>query len=218
MVRPEIRGIARRSAILDLRSVLGIGPAVVDAIGTALGRISGRRDEATDTPDLVVCASGNLAHLYFPICDQRMTIEEIERQYPGLIGRLIEHPAVGCALVRSSTDGALAISRAGRRRLDREELEGEDPLTQFGPIAAASFRRLDGFSNVGDVVLLSTVDPSTSEVVSFEDLVGCHGGLGGAQSEPFILRPADWKPPRAPLLGAPAVHEQLLEWLGELQA
>ncbi len=43
---------------------------------------------------------------------------------------------------------------------------------------------------MGDIVLLSSVDPTTGEVVSFEDLVGCHGGLGGAQSESFILRPS----------------------------
>ena len=120
--------------------------------------------------------------------------------------------------MRSASDGALALSRTGRRRLDQDEVEGEDPLTPFGPHAASSFRRLDGFANVGDVVLLSTVDPATEQVVSFEELVGCHGGLGGAQSEPFILRPADWTSAPVPLVGAPSVHEQLRAWLGALQA
>ncbi len=71
---------------------------------------------------------------------------------------------------------------------------------------------------MGDIVLLSIVDPTTGEVVSFEDLVGCHGGLGGAQSEPFILRPASWSPPREPLVGAPSVHKQLRDWLLDLKA
>ncbi|HVA85344.1 MAG TPA: alkaline phosphatase family protein [Candidatus Saccharimonadales bacterium] len=202
----------------ELGGIFGIGPAIIDAVGQVARRIGRRTDPTTDKRDLVVCASGNLAHLYFPICDDRMTIEEIERRYPGLMARLLDHPAVGCVLVRSSVDGALAINRAGRRRLDQDELVGEDPLSPFGPLAASSLQRLDGFSNVGDVVLLSTVDPSTQEVISFEPLVGCHGGLGGAQSEPFIVYPSDWKPARTPLVGAPAVYEQLREWLAESQA
>jgi hypothetical protein len=201
----------------ELTALFGIGP-LVDAISNVSKRIRGGPEEASEKPDLVVCASGNLAHLYFPIDESRMTMEDIERRYPGLLNRLIDHPAIGCILVRSSIEGALAISRAGRRRLDRDELEGQDPLTPFGPLAAPSARRLEGFSNVGDIVLLSIVDPTTSEVVSFEDLVGCHGGLGGAQSEPFILRPASWSPPREPLVGAPSVHKQLRAWLLDLTA
>lgn len=201
----------------ELTALFGIGP-LVDAISNVSKRIGGGPEEASEKPDLVVCASGNLAHLYFPIDESRMTMEDIERRYPGLLDRLIDHPAIGCVLVRSSIEGALAISRAGRRRLDRDELEGQDPLTPFGPLAAPSVRRLDGFSNVGDIVLLSIVDPTTGEVVSFEDLVGCHGGLGGAQSEPFILRPASWSPPREPLVGAPSVHKQLRDWLLDLKA
>lgn len=200
----------------ELTTLFGFGP-IIDAISAASQRIGRRSQVALDKPDLVVCASGNLAHLYFPIEDGRLTLEDIERRYPGVLARVIEHPAVGCVLVRSSAEGALAISRAGRLRLDRDELEGEDPLAPYGPLAAPSLRRLDGFSNVGDIVLLSTVNPSTAEVISFEDLVGCHGGLGGAQSNPFILYPADWSPPRESLVGAPVVHVQLRRWISELQ-
>jgi hypothetical protein len=200
----------------ELTTLFGFGP-IIEAISAASKRIGRRSQVALDKPDLVVCASGNLAHLYFPIEDGRLTLEDIERRYPGVLARVIEHPAVGCVLVRSSAEGALAISRAGRLGLDRDELEGEDPLAPYGPLAAPSLRRLDGFSNVGDIVLLSTVNPSTAEVISFEDLVGCHGGLGGAQSDPFILYPVDWSPPQESLVGAPVVHLQLRRWISELQ-
>jgi hypothetical protein len=200
----------------ELTTLFGFGP-IIEAISAASKRIGRRSQVALDKPDLVVCASGNLAHLYFPIEDGRLTLEDIERRYPGVLARVIEHPAVGCVLVRSSAEGALAISRAGRLRLDRDELEGEDPLAPYGPLAAPSLRRLDGFSNVGDIVLLSTVNPSTAEVISFEDLVGCHGGLGGAQSDPFILYPVDWSPLQESLVGAPMVHLQLRRWISELQ-
>jgi hypothetical protein len=199
----------------ELTTLFGFGP-IIEAISAASKTIGRRSQVSLDKPDLVVCASGNLAQLYFPIEDGRLTLEDIERRYPGVLARVIEHPAVGCVLVRSSAEGALAISQAGRLRLDRDELEGEDPLAPYGPLAAPSLRRLDGFSNVGDIVLLSTVNPSTAEVISFEDLVGCHGGLGGAQSDPFILYPADWSPPQESLVGAPVVHVQLRRWISEL--
>jgi hypothetical protein len=200
----------------ELTTLFGFGP-IIEAIGAASKTIGRRSQVSLDKPDLVVCASGNLAQLYFPIEDGRLALEDIERRYPGVLARVIEHPAVGCVLVRSSAEGALAISRAGRLRLDRDELEGEDPLAPYGPLAAPSLRRLDGFSNVGDIVLLSTVNPSTAEVISFEDLVGCHGGLGGAQSDPFILYPVDWSPLQESLVGAPMVHVQLRRWISELQ-
>lgn len=198
----------------ELNTLFGIGPAVLAAIADSVRRISGRPAASADPPDLVVCASGNLAHLYFPIRDDRMTMEGIEGRYPGLIARLIGHPAIGCILVRSAVDGPVVISRTGRRPLNEDKFEGEDPLIQYGPLALSSLRRLDGFSNIGDVVLLSTVDPTTEQVVSFEELVGCHGGLGGSQSKPFILHPTDWTSPQTPLIGAPSVNAQLREWMG----
>jgi hypothetical protein len=200
----------------EIRTLFGIEPAIVEAIGTVRRRIAGIGGASRAKPDLVVCASGNLAHLYFPIQAGRMTLEEIDARYPRLISRLIDHPAVGCVFVRSS-DGPLALGRDGRRALDRDGFEGDDPLLPFGPLAAPSLRRLDGFSNTGDIVLLGSVDPATEQVVSFEDLVGCHGGLGGAQSEPFLLHPVDWQPTAAPLVGAPSVNGQLRDWLGQLQ-
>jgi hypothetical protein len=199
----------------ELATLFGIGP-IVEAIGSAAKKIRGAPDAPGEAPDLVVCSSGNLAHLYFPVEDGRLSMERIEHHYPGVLGGLIDHPAVGCVLVRSEEDGALAISRAGRRRIDRDELEGEDPLVPYGPLALPSLRRLDGFRTVGDLVVLSTVDPGTAEVVSFEDLVGCHGGLGGAQSEPFVLYPSDWLPPSEPIVGAPQVNAQLRRWLADL--
>jgi hypothetical protein len=199
----------------ELAALFGIGP-VIEAIGAASRKIMRGPEVAPQKPDLIVCASGNLAHLYFPFEDGRATMERIEHRYPGLVRRLIDHPAIGCMLVRSEDQGPMVISRGGRRRIDRDDLEGQDPLAPYGPLALPSLRRLDGFGNVGDLVVLSVVDADTAEVVSFEDLVGCHGGLGGAQSEPFVLYPADWSPPPGPLVGAPQVNAQLRRWLAHL--
>ena len=39
---------------------------------------------------------------------------------------------------------------------------------------------------------MSFYDPETDEVCAFEELIGSHGGVGGAQTEPFILYPSNW--------------------------
>jgi hypothetical protein len=66
---------------------------------------------------------------------------------------------------------------------------------------------------VGDIVLNSALDPETDEVAAFEELVGSHGGAGGWQTKAFVLYPRDWSAPVGQLVGAPAVHGQLVAWL-----
>ena len=61
-------------------------------------------------------------------------------------------------------------------------------------------------------MLLGALDPVTGEVTGFEELIGSHGGLGGWQTEPFILVPDGLPPPDAPLVGAPALYHQLVAW------
>jgi len=56
-------------------------------------------------------------------------------------------------------------------------------------------------------------DPETFEIAAFEELIGAHGGLGGPQTRPFLLYPADWELDQAPLLGAPSVYRQLRSWM-----
>ena len=111
-------------------------------------------------------------------------------------------------LVRSAGRGALVLGPSGRRYLDEDGVEGDDPLAPFGPGAADDLRRLDAMPSIGDLVLNSRLDPGTDEVAAFEELVGSHGGLGGWQTEAFLLYPGAWEPPTGPIVGAPAVHRQ----------
>jgi hypothetical protein len=43
-------------------------------------------------------------------------------------------------------------------------------------------------------------------------LIGSHGGLGGYQTQPFVLYPAELQVGDDPLIGAAAVHRVLKEW------
>ena len=57
-------------------------------------------------------------------------------------------------------------------------------------------KRTDGFPHCADIMLNSAYWPETDEVAAFEELVGSHGGMGGAQSFPFALVPAEWRAAR----------------------
>ena len=91
-------------------------------------------------------------------------------------------------------------------------MEGADPLVPYGPHAAAGLRRVDAMAECGDLVVISLLDSTTDEVAAFEELIGSHGGLGGPQTEAFILHPADWEIDE-PLVGAESVYRQLRAWL-----
>jgi hypothetical protein len=163
----------------------------------------------------VVCASGNLALVFFPDIEGRAELETLDDRYPGMIDALAQHPGVSVLMVRSSDHGPLAIGKSGVRYLAHRKVDGEDPLKELGRYAAEALKRLDKMSNCGDLVVLSMVDPDTEQVAAFEELIGSHGGLGGPQTEPLILYPAEWELDKEPLVGAPAIYGQLMTWLGK---
>ena len=95
-------------------------------------------------------------------------------------------------------------------------MEGEDPLAEFSPNAAAHLLRTDGFSNVADVMVGSFYDPQLDEGCAFEELISFHGGLGGPQTEPFILHPDRLRLPDEPVVGAESVNALLRSWRAAL--
>lgn len=166
--------------------------------------------------DLIVCASGNLGLVYVADEVTRLSREAIDRRYAGLIDGLVNHPGIGLTLVRSQADGPLVLGRAGVHYLADDHVEGTDPLQAFGGRAAEHLRRLDTFPHVGDIVVISQPDPATGEVAAFEELVGSHGGLGGPQTNPFVLFPSALAPVDQPLRGAPRLHATLRAWRDQL--
>jgi len=76
-----------------------------------------------------------------------------------------------------------------------------------------SVRREDAMDHAPDLLLLSQCDPELGEVAAFEELIGSHGGLGGQQTEPFILHPTEWELDEPVPIGAPAIYRNLRRWL-----
>jgi uncharacterized membrane protein YvlD (DUF360 family) len=173
-----------------------------------------RADETPEAgpPELVVCASGNLALIYFPRLEGRATVEQIEESWPGLVETLSQHEGVGFLMVRTATRGTVLLGRDGIRYLRDGTVEGVDPVAPYGEHAITGLRRVDGMEHAGDLVAISMLDVETDEVAAFEELIGSHGGLGGPQTHPFILHPADWTIDE-PIVGAEAVYRQIRRWL-----
>ena len=175
-------------------------------------RHAGAADDAEKPPDIVVAASGNLAHVSFPRIPGRATNKVIDAAYPGLIDGLVRHPGIGVVMVRADGRGAVVHSGGGTHDLADGHVDGLDPLSRFGQRAADGLRRVDGMAECGDLLIISMFDPESGEVAPFEEQIGSHGGLGGQQTDAFILHPAEWGIEAIPL-GAVALHEQIRRWL-----
>jgi uncharacterized membrane protein YvlD (DUF360 family) len=212
-VHPDDEFRHARSMILG---ELGRGPSIRARAARLAHRHRAAAAMSDDPGELVACASGNLALLYLTVEPGRLDREEIDRRYPDLIPGLLAHPGVAFVLVHSGVDGALVLGRDGSNHLTTGHIVGRDPLASAGPYAAESLRRIDGFGNAGDICVIGPYDERSGDVVSYEDLVGSHGGLGGRQAEPFLLHPADLSIGDAPIVGAPAVHAVLRRWLAIL--
>jgi uncharacterized membrane protein YvlD (DUF360 family) len=172
-----------------------------------------RRDGSSHAA--VVLASGGLGLISLSGTEHRLSLEEIEAAYPNLVEALTDHPGIGFVMVRTEAEGTLVLNATGSRRLSDDRVTGEDPLRAFGPNAAEHLRRTDGFRHCPDILVNCMYDPEANEVAPFEEFMGSHGGLGGWQSRPFALIPAEWSEPSTPIVGARAMHDAIRGWLTE---
>jgi uncharacterized membrane protein YvlD (DUF360 family) len=210
--------VERSVETTDVESVAG-GDEQHQMVGLAIGEATGRADKPKkkskkDVSDrqVVVLGSGNLGLIYLMEEPRRLTREEIEERHPRLIPALTSHPHVGWILVRSSETGAVAIGPRGAHHLDHKRVEGEDPLAPFSSTAPQHLLRTDGFPHVADIMVGSFYDPELDEGCAFEELISFHGGIGGPQTQPFILAPKTLPPPAERIVGAAKVHEVLTQW------
>ncbi|MDX2675259.1 phage holin family protein [Streptomyces sp. NY05-11A] len=175
-------------------------------------RSSGRGSEP------IVLASGNLGLISFPDVPHRMSKEEIDARHPALLTTLANHPGIGFLLVRSEEHGGVVLGAYGAE-IPLDRLDGDPgPLAVFGPGAADAVRRTHSFPHTADIMVNSFHDPADGEVLAFEEQIGSHGGLGGAQARPFLLSPLALSAPvedDEQLTGAEHVHRVLRRWLRE---
>lgn len=144
--------------------------------------------------DVVVCASGNLAQIYFKTQKERLTFQDFEQQFPGFISKIVAHEGVGFALVTDANRGPIALGKEGVVELRTGEVEGTNPLIPYAKpkVRAKQLLRLAEFPSAGDITLISPVYPDGS-VAAYEELIGNHGGVGGYQTHAILLHPKEIK-------------------------
>ncbi len=229
---PSVGGrmLARATRSRSVDGTVALGPnrealAERDATGPASEqRLGGQRTGSSDatadgsgTKEAIVMASGGLGLIYLPSSPERLTVEQISEAHPHLLNTLAAHPGIGYLMVRSREHGALVIGGAGRRHLSDDTIDGDDPLADFDATAADHLRRHDGFPHCPDILVNCMYDPASEEVAPFEEFMGSHGGLGGPQTKPFAVVPAEWSEPGSPIIGVEAMHESLCEWVAQSQ-
>jgi uncharacterized membrane protein YvlD (DUF360 family) len=163
-----------------------------------------------------VFGSGNLGLVYVRGEAQRLTLGQIDERFPALVQGLAEHPGVGFVVVLDEAEGPLVFGGEGSRRLRDGHLQGVDPLAPFGPHASEFVLRVALRPEAPDIYVNSLLDEGTEEVAAFEDLVGCHGGLGGWQDRAFIVVPNDLPFPAERVIGADSLHVALKAILSHL--
>jgi uncharacterized membrane protein YvlD (DUF360 family) len=190
--------------------------AATRAVQEATGRVEEDAAQAGEA-EVHVLGSGNLGLVYLMEESRRLTMQELDERHPKLLGALREHPHVGFVMVRCAQRGAVALGARGVNYLSEGRVEGEDPLAPFGARAAEHLLRTDGFEHAPDILVNSFYDAKLDEGCAFEELICFHGGLGGAQTRPFIIHPADLAVPAQEIVGAAAVYEVLSGWRTGLQ-
>ncbi len=158
-------------------------------------RIKHEPPAVMDAP-VVVCASGNLAHVYFNLHSGKVSLSEINTEHPQLVDELVMQAGIGFVIVYNDESTPLVLGKAGARDLVTGIVTGVDPLQPYSQpgLRAQQLWRVAQFPHAGDLILVSTLYPD-EQVAAFEELVGSHGGLGGEQTNAFLLHPADVQVP-----------------------
>ncbi len=163
--------------------------------------------------EITVMASGCLGLIYFNRFKKRLTYEEIEAKYPGLIDGLRKQKYIGFLSLNSKKHGGIIITNKGTFPLTKAYHNGINPLASFGHHAIEKVKQTNEGKFVADIMVNSFYDEKVDEVAAFEEQVGSHGGMGGKQSFPFILFPKTWYFPQQEILGAEKLHLLLKHWL-----
>lgn len=161
----------------------------------------------------VVCANGNLAHVYLTESSDRVTTEQLLDKHPTLLEFLIAHEGIGFVVTTNDEGDHLMMAKDGMRKLRTGVVEGVDPILRYSDgtssrVIIDALIELCQFPNSGDIVVNgATLD--NGSVVSFEPQRGTHGGLGGEQTDPFIIFPRHFRDRKADIRGPVEMHHFL---------
>jgi uncharacterized membrane protein YvlD (DUF360 family) len=148
--------------------------------------------QETETAKVTVAYGGNGAHVYFDLFPRKITLNELNAAYPGMVDGIVKHEGIGFVIAYEDDFNPVAFGKKGARNLVTGDVVGEDPLIPFGDVElrAWQLRRMAEFDNSGDLILNSTLYPDGT-VAALEEMLGSHGGMGGEQTDAYIFHPGD---------------------------
>jgi hypothetical protein len=220
----------------SLNSMIAATSSNDTVMGRALGKASDRLSEqtfgtaatadateraqtdaaSTDPDQFLVFGSGNLGLIYVAGEPRRLTLQDLATRFPALVPGLVAHEGIAFAVVDTVDLGPVVLGARGEYHLRDREAIGVDPLARFGPHAPEFVLRAASMPEAPDIYVNSLLD-DLDEVAAFEGLVGCHGGLGGWQDRAMVMWPKELPPPPDEMIvGADAMHRQLVAWLEHL--
>ena len=186
---------APAAAVSPRRRGLGHGFRAYGVGGRLLGRVlhplEDAGQDAEDRPEVYerdgirVISAGPNAFLYVTTTEAALTLDDLDRRFPGLAEELSGHRGVGFVLARSA-DGPTCFWRGKRIALH------QDP----GPFADRSDRAivlrgladLMNMPSAGDLVIYGTGAPEGD--VSYIAEAGAHAGPAPEELHTFVIHPA----------------------------
>ncbi|MBU8871746.1 MAG: phage holin family protein [Gemmatimonadales bacterium] len=168
--------------------------------------------QSLSTAGAVVCVSGCLGHIYFPGHDEPLHLEDVCALFPGLVEELSRHPGIGFVAASRRFGDAVAICDDGIRNLITGEKGGHnDPFASYPDSDRwdNELAQLLGYPDSGDLIINGRWLEDEGQVVVLEEQTSSHGGLGGRQTEPFVLLPSTWQLGDEDLDSPEALHRLL---------
>ncbi|MFC2026000.1 phage holin family protein [Chloroflexota bacterium] len=180
----------------------GVGGRVSQAVaGGAQRALKSNLDQQPGQEEVLpakvtLCYGGNMANVYFDLFPRKITLNELNTAYPGMVDAVVQHEGIGFVVAYEDNGQPVAFGKTGAHNLHTGDVVGEDPLEPYGDVELRTWqiKRVADFTNAGDLLLMSTIYPDGT-VAALEEMVGSHGGLGGEQTDAFILHPADMEVP-----------------------
>jgi hypothetical protein len=145
--------------------------------------------------DIVIAHAYSMACVYFNFTKGIALASDIEKHYPGMLEKMANHESMGFVVARTA-DGMVIQGKEGKITVGTggSTLEGKDPLAPYGDtkILTAQIADYLKLPHTGDVLLFGTFHDG--RIIDFNDkysMVSLHGGLGGEQTDAFLLYGSD---------------------------
>ena len=100
----------------------------------------GAAAQGAEKPQVVAYGSGNLAQVYFDLFPRKITLNELNAAYPGMVFALVEHPGIGLVCGYDDDGTPVCLGKEGTRNLHTGEVTGTDPLKMLRPGGPFSVR------------------------------------------------------------------------------